>query len=140
MRTLLMLTSAALLTTACGGMETAEPKPEPVRDVPVKAEPKEAAPPAAFDAAAVYKTNCSTCHGEAGGGDGIAGGALVPPPRDFTDAVWWDATADDHVKTVFTKGGPAAGKSPMMAPFGHLFPSDADQDAMLAHLKAFASK
>ncbi len=138
MRALLMLTSASLLTVACGGMESPEPKPEPVRDVPAKAEPKAEAAP--FDVAAVYKTSCSTCHGEAGAGDGVAGSALTPPPRDFSDAAWWDSTTDDHVKTVIVKGGPAAGKSPLMAPFGHLFPTDADTDAMVAHLRSFASK
>ena len=144
MRALLMLTSASLLTVACGGMESPEPKPEPVRDVPAKAEsaePKaEEAAAAPFDAAAVYKTNCSTCHGEGGAGDGVAGAALNPKPRDFTDAAWWESTTDDHVKTVFVKGGPAAGKSPLMAPFGHLFPTDADADAMVAHLRSYASK
>ncbi len=140
MRSLLLLSSAALLTVACGGMDSPPPKPEPVRDAP-KAQPKEpAAPPAAFDAAAVFKTNCSTCHGEGGAGDGVAGAALDPKPRDFTDATWWEGVADDHVKTVFMKGGPAAGKSPLMAPFGHLFPAAADQDAMIAHLKAYAAE
>ncbi len=141
MRALLLLTSAALLT-ACGGMSSPEPKPEPVRDAPVEKEApaEEAKPAAAFDAAAVYKVSCSTCHGDTGAGDGVAGAALDPKPRDFTDAAWWDSVTDDHVKTVYEKGGPAAGKSPLMAPFGHLFPGDGDSDAMLAHLKAYAGK
>jgi mono/diheme cytochrome c family protein len=33
---------------------------------------------------AVYANNCATCHGPAGLGDGVAGAALNPKPRDFT--------------------------------------------------------
>jgi mono/diheme cytochrome c family protein len=141
MRTLLILTSALFLTVACGGNSSPDPKPEPVRDPPktqAKADKPVEAPP--FDAAAVFKVNCSTCHGEGGAGDGVAGAALDPKPRDFTDAAWWDTVTDDHVKTVFTKGGPAAGKSAMMAPFGHLFPTPENQDAMVTLLKAMASE
>ena len=38
--------------------------------------------------AAVYKTNCAMCHGNEGKGDGIAGKALKPPPRDFVEGKW----------------------------------------------------
>lgn len=37
----------------------------------------------------IYKANCASCHGEAGKGDGIAGKALVPAPRDFTNEKNW---------------------------------------------------
>lgn len=142
MRTLLMLTSAAVLTVACGGMDSPPPKPEPVRDAPAAkpAAPAEKPVAAAFDAAAVYKVNCSTCHGVGGAGDGVAGSALTPPPRNFTDGAWWDSVTDDHVKTVIAKGGPAAGKSPLMAPFGHLFAAPADEDAMVVYLKSLAGR
>ena len=32
----------------------------------------------------IYSMNCAACHGENGKGDGPAGAALNPPPRDFT--------------------------------------------------------
>lgn len=38
--------------------------------------------------AAVFKTNCSMCHGPKGLGDGIAGKALKPPPRNFVEGKW----------------------------------------------------
>jgi mono/diheme cytochrome c family protein len=38
--------------------------------------------------ALVYKTNCVVCHGEKGLGDGVAGKALVPPPRNFVEGKW----------------------------------------------------
>lgn len=33
---------------------------------------------------AVYAVNCAVCHGATGHGDGVAGAALNPHPRDFT--------------------------------------------------------
>lgn len=35
-----------------------------------------------------YKTNCSFCHGETGLGDGPAGAALNPKPRNFVEGKW----------------------------------------------------
>ncbi len=35
--------------------------------------------------AEVYQTQCASCHGPAGRGDGVAGAALTPPPADLTD-------------------------------------------------------
>jgi mono/diheme cytochrome c family protein len=32
---------------------------------------------------ASYETNCSACHGDGGRGDGVAGAALDPKPRDL---------------------------------------------------------
>lgn len=34
----------------------------------------------------LYATNCASCHGATGKGDGDAGKALNPPPRDLTSA------------------------------------------------------
>lgn len=36
----------------------------------------------------VYETNCSMCHGPTGKGDGPAGGALNPPPRNLVAGKW----------------------------------------------------
>ena len=44
---------------------------------------------AAGDAAkgkVIFTTNCASCHGEGGKGDGPVGAALNPHPRDFTEA------------------------------------------------------
>lgn len=35
--------------------------------------------------AEVYQSQCASCHGSAGRGDGVAGAALTPPPADLTD-------------------------------------------------------
>lgn len=37
----------------------------------------------------LYDANCQSCHGADGKGDGPAGGALNPPPRNFHNAEGW---------------------------------------------------
>jgi mono/diheme cytochrome c family protein len=37
----------------------------------------------------LYATNCISCHGEQGKGDGAGGSALIPPPRNFTAKDGW---------------------------------------------------
>ena len=37
----------------------------------------------------LYKTNCASCHGDNGLGDGLASAALDPKPRDFTNIDGW---------------------------------------------------
>ena len=34
----------------------------------------------------LFETNCASCHGTSGKGDGPVGAALQPPPRNFTVA------------------------------------------------------
>ncbi|MCB1178859.1 MAG: cytochrome c [Leptospiraceae bacterium] len=51
---------------------------------------KVASGPDASKGKEAYETNCSSCHGETGKGDGPAGAALNPKPRNFTaDAAEW---------------------------------------------------
>ncbi len=37
----------------------------------------------------LFKTNCASCHGDEGKGDGLAAAALNPPPRNFHDLEGW---------------------------------------------------
>ena len=79
-----------------------------------------AATPAAIPAAAmeqaqtIFATRCAMCHGSGGKGDGPAGAALNPHPRDMTDAAWQKSVTDEHIEQIIAGGGPAVGKSPMM--------------------------
>lgn len=84
---------------------------------------------------AVYtgKGTCWTCHGQTGKGDGPAGKALNPAPRDFSvGAFKFDADKDGKVgtdadlKLVITKGAGAFGGNPTMAPWGHLSAKEVD--------------
>ncbi|HEU4431010.1 MAG TPA: cytochrome c [Myxococcota bacterium] len=84
---------------------------------------------------AVYtgKGTCWTCHGQAGKGDGPAGKALNPAPRDFSVGSFkFDADKDGKagtdadMKLVITKGAGAFGGNPAMAPWGHLSAKEVD--------------
>lgn len=97
-----------------------------------------AAPALAGDAVAgkaVYtgKGTCWTCHGQEGKGDGPAGKALNPAPRDFSvGAFKFDADKDGtpgtdaDMKLVILKGAGAFGGNPAMAPWGHLSAKEID--------------
>ncbi len=63
-----------------------------------------------------FASYCSTCHGKEGKGDGVAGAALKPKPRNFHDPEWRKTATWERVHKVITKGGAAAGLSPLMAP------------------------
>ncbi len=98
----------------------------------------------AGDAAAgkvVFETNCSTCHGMTGKGDGPVGAALNPRPRDLSTGEFKFDTdddgkpgTDDDLKNVIQKGGAAFGGSPLMAPWPTL--SDTDVENVIAYIRS----
>lgn len=65
---------------------------------------------------AVYKNNCAVCHGSDGKGDGPAGAALQPPPRNLVEGKWKKGGTSIELFTSIQKG--LEGTS--MAAFGHL--------------------
>ena len=100
---------------------------------------------AAGDAAAgkvIFTTNCATCHGDTGQGNGPLGASLNPPPRDFTKAQFKFDTdkdgktgTDADLKNVIQKGGMAFGGSPLMAPWPQL--SEPDIANLIAYIRTF---
>ena len=86
------------------------------------------------DGKTTFNTYCSTCHGESGQGDGPAAAALDPKPAAFASAGFFDSRDDDHLRKVIKEGGPAVGKSPLMAPWGAVL-SDAQVEAVITHIK-----
>lgn len=78
-----VLVLAALALAACGGgAAVATPAPVPAEYAGVTS-------PLGADAAAagaeVFNTNCASCHGPQGHGDGPAGAALDPTPKNLPD-------------------------------------------------------
>lgn len=69
----------------------------------------------------LYATNCASCHGDAGRGDGIAGAGLNPPPKDFTDqANWRNGATISGIYTSLYEGIPGTG----MVMYSYLPPED----------------
>lgn len=99
-------------------------------------------PGAAFaDAAAgkaPYDTNCMSCHGPLGKGDGPVGAVLNPSPRDFSKGDFkYDTDKDGKTGTdadltnVIKKGAGAYGGSALMSPWPAL------SDAEIANIVAY---
>jgi len=73
-------------------------------------------PDIAGHGAAIYKTNCAVCHGNEGKGDGPAGAALQPPPRNLVEGKWKKGGTSEQLFVTLQKG--IEGGS--MASFAHL--------------------
>lgn len=70
---------------------------------------------------ALYAENCQSCHGSKGQGDGAAGAALKPPPRDFTRPdMWTKGNRPSDIFRTVTRGIPGTA----MAAFDPLSASD----------------
>ncbi len=88
---LLILVTAALALAACGGSKA---EPTPIPTVPAEYAGKSGS----GDAAAgkeVYTVNCEACHGPSGHGDGPAGLALDPQPRNLPEFI--TQVGDDYL-------------------------------------------
>jgi mono/diheme cytochrome c family protein len=83
---------------------------------------------------AVYVARCAFCHGNAGRGDGPAGGALKPPPTSFASSDYWKSTSDQAVITAIKDGKPGTA----MVPFGATLSAE-ELTGVLSYLKSFAS-
>jgi mono/diheme cytochrome c family protein len=53
----------------------------------------------------LYMTYCSSCHGDKGRGDGVAGKALPVKPADHTDGKVMNSFSDEFLVTIISKGG-----------------------------------
>ena len=89
-----VLVFSALVLAACGGGADAVATLAPVpSDFAGQTNPLGA--DAAAAGAEVFKTNCESCHGPQGHGDGPAGAALDPAPKNL--AVLQATAGDDYL-------------------------------------------
>jgi len=156
MRTIYRLTAAPFLLAAlalcvaCGDSGDAPapaptPDPAPTEPAPIEPEPTPAPTPEAEPAGAPdpvageahYKLYCATCHGEDGCGDGPGAAGLDPKPVKHCDGSYMNALSDEHLFKVIEQGGPAVGKSPLMAPWGGTL-TDGDIRDVIAFLRSIA--
>jgi mono/diheme cytochrome c family protein len=57
----------------------------------------------------LYDSQCASCHGATGKGDGKAGALLKPTPSDLTDADWKHGQTDGEIFTIIRDGSPQTG-------------------------------
>ena len=86
---------------------------------------------------ALYKANCSACHGESGKGDGPGAGVLKPKPRDHTDGAYMKTLTDKDIANVVQMGGAMKGM-PMMPSSPQI--RGADLDALIAYVRSLSVK
>jgi cytochrome c553 len=116
-----ILFAVGLVATACGKKDEGGDKKDDTAKKDTKkadtkkADTKKASVPPAEEAAKMFNTLCSACHGESGKGDGPGAQALDPKPRDYTDKEWQASVTDEDLKKVIVEGGPAVGKAATMA-------------------------
>lgn len=79
----LVLALSALVLSACGGGAAATEIPAVPAEYAGATNPL--GPDAATAGAEVFKTNCESCHGPQGHGDGPAGAALDPQPKNLAE-------------------------------------------------------
>jgi len=79
----------------------------------------------------IYAQNCAMCHGAEGKGDGAAGQALNPKPRNLVEGPWKKGGGYIGLYTVVTDG--LAGTS--MAGYGHL--KSVDRWALVQFIQSF---
>jgi cytochrome c5 len=127
------LVLACFVICACEDKKPARPKTQ----LQAETEPVKASDPAA-DAKEIFNSRCAACHGIGGKGDGAAGAALNPKPRDMTDGAWQKSVNDDHIKKVIVEGGASVGKSPLMAANPDLKDKPEVLAEIVKHVRSFA--
>lgn len=83
----------------------------------------------------VYKTQCQSCHGEEGKGDGIAGVTMNPKPRNFHSIDGWTNTPEiKGMYKTLQEGITSRG----MASYSNLPPED--RFALIHYIRTFSDK
>ncbi len=79
-----------------------------VADVTKIAEPWVANPDLVEHGKKLFAQNCAMCHGDAGKGDGAAGAALNPKPRNLVEGPWKKGGGYIGLFTVLSEGLPGS--------------------------------
>ena len=83
----------------------------------------------------LYSSNCASCHGENGAGDGPAGSTLNPPPRNFTNMEGWkNGPTIEGMYVTLQDGIPNTG----MAAFANLPPDQ--RLALISYVRTFSQQ
>src|SRR5690606_13864298 len=99
--------------------------------------PQPTDPPDAAQGQQLYAQYCASCHGPEGAGDGPIAATLDPKPASHADGEYMNSLSNAHVFQVIKGGGPAVGKSPLMAPWGGTLSDDQIWD-LVAFVRSLA--
>jgi cytochrome c553 len=138
-----------LALLACSKSQDADNLPRQATPTPSPAPAASASPAAAAggggggsaaetQAALIFKSRCSTCHGMDGKGNGPAAITLNPKPRNYTDPAWQKSVTDDHIREIIVQGGAALGKSPNRLANPDLADKPDVVDALMRKVRSFA--
>jgi mono/diheme cytochrome c family protein len=86
----------------------------------------------------LYTAYCSTCHGESGKGDGVAGASLPVKPADHTNGAVMNKLNDKFLQDIISKGGGAVGKSTFMPSWGGAL-NDSQVRDVVAYIRSLAN-
>lgn len=90
---------------------------------------------AGFDPAKTFQEKCATCHGPEGRGDGPAGAALNPKPRNYHDKAYMSTRTDQQLHDSIFNGKSA------MPPWGKSGQLTDDQVwAMVKYVRGLSEK
>ncbi|MFS4458688.1 c-type cytochrome [Bdellovibrio sp. HCB2-146] len=92
----------------------------PAFDITKVAEPWVSTPEMVTYGKKVFMTNCAMCHGNEGKGDGAAGAALNPKPRNLVEGKWTQGEGVIAHYNVLLNGI----KGSSMASYAHFKPAD----------------
>lgn len=85
----------------------------------------------------LYSTYCTSCHGDAGKGDGTAGASLPVKPADHTNGAVMNKLSDSFLVNIISKGGSGAGKSSFMPSWGGALTDQQIRD-IIAYIRSIA--
>jgi len=122
--TYLVVVLSALVLSACSGNSGGSTikRQSPPADYANTTNPFEGQADAVTQGKDLYASNCATCHGEKADGNGPAGAALEPKPRNL-ELTAKEANAA-YMHWVISEGGAAAGLSPTMVAYKGILSND----------------
>jgi len=122
----IVLIVGAMALSACGGGNggngAAGDYPDPPAEFASLTNPFEGQADAAAAGQELYITNCASCHGNTGAGDGPAAAALDPAPANLQQVAAQTTPAFQY--WIIHEGGAAAGLSPSMVAYNGILSED----------------
>jgi mono/diheme cytochrome c family protein len=110
--------SAVAALSSLGFTIAAAAQPKPAANATKN--PVAASPSSIAAGKKLYDSQCASCHGTAGKGDGKAGAMLKPTPSDLTDGDWKHGQTDSDIFTVIRDGAKQTG----MRAYGSRIPTN----------------